>query len=120
MLRLTGPGAQPDALDFETPLGSVQERNLGILELEEPAAVHLKLPSALRSPVIAAASAGELGACELQHLGTGSWFSLPIDRDAVASRDDLPAGLYQLYLLGQPHGQVFELFAGRSIERELR
>lgn len=116
MLRLTGTGAQPAQLHLHLPQGIEQDRDLGLVALESPSEVQVSLPADLVAPIIRAADAGELGACELRHLDSESWFSLQLDQEAQASRSDLPAGLYQLYLLGQPQGQLLELQAGQTVE----
>ena len=119
-LRLSGAGPQPhESLHIELPLGSPRELDLGELALERPAQLQFQMPPAWRGPVVDAAGSGELGACDVLHLETRSWFSLALDAKAQASHSSLPAGRYQLFLLGEPYGEEFLLLPGARLERLL-
>lgn len=93
--------------------GSSTTVQLDDLQPIQPGRVQILLDSRERASI-----AGELGEAfkanfSLLHLETQAWYKLGFDAEGLAKRDDLPAGSYQLYVLGKPQGQLIEILPGQ-------
>lgn len=88
------------------------ELQLGVLRASIPGTLRIELSPRRQSRLSPQLMVPNPAAFALLNLETQTWFNLTPDENGRAERNDLPIGQYQLYLFGEPEGEVRTVAAG--------
>jgi RNA polymerase sigma-70 factor, ECF subfamily len=89
-----------------------KERQLGELGPTPTGTLRIELSPRLQSRLSRRLASARIGVFALLNLDTQTWFDLQPDENGQVERNDLPVGLYQLHLFGEPAEEIQSVAAG--------